>query len=188
MLALRTVTNHWWVFLLRGLVAVLFGIFAFVFPVSTAAAFVIIFGAYALVDGVLTIVTALRAAHPDSGRWWWLLVEGIVGIAVGVLTFFEPGITALALGFLVAGWAIATGIFEVAAAFRMRKDVPGEILFFVTGLLSIALGVILAIHPFTGLLAAVYLIGAYAILAGVVLTALAFRLRARRSHDTAAVG
>jgi uncharacterized membrane protein HdeD (DUF308 family) len=180
MTGLKTITDHWWVILLRGIVAVLFGIFAFTFPVSTAAAFVIIFGAYALVDGVLTIVSALRMAHPDSGRWWWLLVEGIIGIAVGVLTFFWPGITALALGFLVAGWALATGVFEIGAAFRMRQDVPGEILFFITGALSIVLGIILAIHPFTGLIAAVYIIGFYAVLTGFTLVALSLRLRGLR--------
>jgi uncharacterized membrane protein HdeD (DUF308 family) len=180
MIALQTVAAHWWVILLRGIVAVLFGIVAFAFPISTAGAFVIVFGAYALVDGVLTIVSALRMAHPDSGRWWSLLIGGIVGIAIGAVTFFWPAVTALALGFLVAAWAIATGIFEIGAAVRMRKDVPGEILFFVTGLLSIVLGAILAIHPFTGLIAAVYIIGAYAILAGITLCALAFRLRALR--------
>ena len=165
----------------------------------TATGLLIVCGAELLLFGIIFAAAwaAARASRDDLRlRWRGKGMPVLLGlgysvslrIAVGVLTFFEPGITALALGFLVAGWAIATGIFEVAAAFRMRKDVPGEILFFVTGLLSIALGVILAIHPFTGLLAAVYLIGAYAILAGVVLTALAFRLRARRSHDTAAVG
>jgi uncharacterized membrane protein HdeD (DUF308 family) len=183
MIGLKTIATHWWVILLRGIVAVLFGAFAFTFPVSTAAAVVIIFGAYALVDGVLTIVAALRFAHPDSGRWWWLLLEGLVGIAVGVLTFFWPGITALALGYLVVIWAIATGILEIGAAVRMRADVPGEILFFVTGLLSIALGVILALQPFTGLIAAVYLMGFYALLAGFLMIALSFRLR-RRLHTT----
>jgi uncharacterized membrane protein HdeD (DUF308 family) len=177
MIGLQTVATHWWVILLRGIVALLFGILCFTFPISAVAAFVILFGAYALVDGVLTIVAAIRLAHPDSGRWWWLLIEGIVGVAVGVLTFSWPGITAIALGFLVAAWAIATGALEIGAAVRMRKDVPGEILFFVTGLLSIFLGVILAIHPLAGVLAGVFVIGIYALLAGFFLIFLSFRLR-----------
>jgi uncharacterized membrane protein HdeD (DUF308 family) len=177
MYGVRTLATHWWVILLRGLVAVLFGVVAFVFPLSTAAAFVIVFGAYALVDGVLTVLAALRLAHPDSGRWWFLLLQGLVGIAAGVLTFFWPAITALALGLLVAAWALVTGILEIGAAIRLRKDVPGEILLILAGLLSIALGIFLSLRPFTALLASVWVIAVYALIAGFMLIVLSFRLR-----------
>jgi len=162
---------------LRGLVAVAFGVVAFLYPISTAAAFVIIFGAYALVDGLLTIVAALRLAHPDRGRWWAMLLQGIIGVAAGVFTFFWPFVTAWALGLLVAVWAIATGVFEIGAGVRLRKDVPNEILLILVGILSLALGVFLATRPFAALLASVFVIGAYALVAGVVLIVLSFRLR-----------
>jgi uncharacterized membrane protein HdeD (DUF308 family) len=177
MYAVRTLAAHWWIVLLRGVVALIFGALIFAFPLNALAAFVIVFGAYALVDGLFAIVAALRLAHPDSGRWWALLQQGIAGVAAGGLTFFWPQITALSLGILVAVWAFVTGFLEIGAAIRMRKDVPNEILLFVTGLISIALGAYLAFQPFVALLASVWVIGAYAIVTGIVLVVLSFRLR-----------
>jgi len=177
MLATQSLTSHWWLVLLRGLVAFAFGVLAFIYPLPAAAAFVILFGAFALVDGLLVAVSALRFAHPDRGQWWAMLLQGIVGIGIGAVTFFYPNITWIALGYLVAVWAIATGIFGIGAAIRMRQDVPGEIFLFFVGLLSIAAGIVLAMSPVLALVAWVWVIAIYACVAGVALVALSFRLR-----------
>jgi uncharacterized membrane protein HdeD (DUF308 family) len=171
--------------LVRGLIAIVFGIVLFAFPISAVAALVILFGAYAFVDGVLVIVQAFRFAHPDTGRWWWLLAQGIAGILIGVITFFYPGITAGTLAILIAFWAIITGGFEIGAAIRLRRDVPGEIFLIVSGVLSIVLGALLFLFPLAALLTVVWLLAAYSIIAGVALIALALRLRGMNSGKVA---
>jgi uncharacterized membrane protein HdeD (DUF308 family) len=168
------------------LLAIVFGVVVFAFPGIALLTFVLIFGGYAVADGILILIAALRFSHPDSGRWWWLIVEGILGIAIGVVTFLWPHITAIALGILVAAWAISTGVFEIGAAIRMRKDIPNEIFLIVVGLLSIAVGVYVAIFPLAGLLAWVWVIGVYAVIAGIALIALSFRLRGMKTALPAA--
>jgi len=180
-----SLTLHWWMPLVRGLIAIVFGIVLFAFPISAVAALVILFGAYAFVDGVLVIVQAFRFAHPDTGRWWWLLAQGIAGILIGVITFFYPGITAGTLAILIAFWAIITGGFEIGAAIRLRRDVPGEIFLIVSGVLSIVLGALLFLFPLAALLTVVWLLAAYSIIAGVALIALALRLRGMNSGKVA---
>jgi uncharacterized membrane protein HdeD (DUF308 family) len=190
MTSLQTITSHWWIVVLRGVLALALAGVAFGYPFATAAAFVILFGAYAFVEGGVVIVTALRFAHPDSGRWWWMLAQGLIGIAIGVWTFFYPGITAFTLGILVAAWAISTGILEVGAALRLRRDIPGEILLITAGSLSVVLGLALAfingIIPLAGLFVAVYAVGFYAVLIGIALIALGLKLRGMRAGVGAA--
>jgi uncharacterized membrane protein HdeD (DUF308 family) len=169
---------HWWAPLLRGIVALAFGALLLARPVAGVAAFVILFGAFAFVDGVLTIVQALRFSHPQSGRWWWLLLQGISGAAIGAITFFYPGITAYVLGVFIGAWAIVTGAFEIAAATQMRRNVSGEIFMILAGILSMVLGAAIFIFPGAGLLAVVWFVAAYALAAGITLVILAFRLRA----------
>lgn len=171
------IAAHWWVPLLRGIVSIIFGVVLFAYPISAVGAFVIIFGAFALVDGLLAIFQALRFAHPSSGQWWMQLLAGVAGVIVGLVTFFYPAITALTLGWLIATWAIVTGGFEIGAAFRLRKDVPGELFLIVAGLLSVVVGVALFFFPLAALLAWVWIVAVYAILAGILLCMLAFRLR-----------
>jgi len=168
---------HWWVPLLRGIIALIFGIVLFVLPLSSVAAFVLLFGAYAAVDGVLGIVQALRFAHPSTGRWWLQLLAGVCGILVGIITLVYPAITALTLAWFISAWAIVTGFFEIGAGFRLRKDVPGEIFMICAGLFSVVLGVAIFFFPLGGLLAAVWVIATYGIIAGFALIGLAFRLR-----------
>jgi uncharacterized membrane protein HdeD (DUF308 family) len=180
---MRQIAAHWWVPLVRGIFAILFGVVAFLYPFSAVAVFVIFFGAYAFVDGLFAIVQALRFAQPRSGRWWAFLLQGLAGVAVGVVTFFLPGLTAWTLGVFIASWALITGVLEIVAAFRLRKDVPGEIFLIISGVLSIVLGIVLLFVPLGALLAVVWLVAAYAIMAGIALIALAFRLR--KSHATA---
>jgi len=176
-LGIGNITAHWRVPLLRGIIAILFGVILFVYPISAVAAFVILFGAFALVDGILAIFQAVRFAHPSTGQWWMQLLAGVAGIVVGVITFFYPGITALTLGWFISAWAIVTGIFEIGAAFRLRKDVPGEIFLITAGLLSVIVGIALFFFPLAALLAWVWVVATYAIIAGVLLAMLAFRLR-----------
>jgi uncharacterized membrane protein HdeD (DUF308 family) len=167
--------RNWWVVLVRGLMGILFGIATFLAPGISLAALVIVFGAYAFADGVLAIISAVRRRGAD--RWWLLLLEGLVGIAAGVVTVLWPGITALALLYLIAAWALVTGALEIAASIRLRKAITGEWLLALSGVASIALGVVLALYPGPGALALVIWIGAYAFVFGALLIGLSFRLR-----------
>ena len=167
--------KNWWAVSLRGLAGILFGIITFLAPGISLAALVLLFGAYAFADGVLAIVSAVRRRGTD--RWWLLLLEGLVGIAAGILTILWPGVTALALLYVIAAWALVTGAFEIAAAIRLRKAISGEWLLALSGVLSIALGVLLILAPGPGALALVIWIGAYAFVFGALLFALGLRLK-----------
>lgn len=168
--------RNWWALVLRGLFAVLFGIMALAWPGITLGALVLLYGAYALADGVFAIA-AVMAGRTGGRPWWSLLVEGLVGIAVGIMTFAWPGITALVLLYLIAAWAFVTGIFEIVAAIRLREEIRGEWLLALSGILSVLFGLALVIWPGAGAVALVWVIGAYAIAFGALLIALGFRLR-----------
>jgi uncharacterized membrane protein HdeD (DUF308 family) len=169
--------SRWWSLLIRGIVAILFGILCFVWPGLSLYSLVLLFGVYAIMDGAFNLVLAFRLPR-DAPRWGMLLLEGILGIAAGVLTFVWPNITALVLLYLIAAWAIVTGIMEIAAAIRLRKLIRGEWLLGLLGLLSVVFGVLLFAYPGAGALALVYWIGAYAVVFGILMAALALRLRA----------
>jgi uncharacterized membrane protein HdeD (DUF308 family) len=171
----NTLTRNWWVVLLRGLAGIAFGIITFVAPAISLAVLVLLWGAYAFADGVLALVSAIRRA--GEHRWWLLLIEGLIGIGAGVLTLIWPGITAIALLYLIAAWALVTGVLEIAAAIRLRKVLTNEWLLALAGIASLAFGVVLVLFPRAGALAVVLWIGAYAFVFGVLLVALAFRLR-----------
>jgi uncharacterized membrane protein HdeD (DUF308 family) len=172
--------QNWWTLALRGLVAVLFGIAAFIWPGITLWALVTLFGAYALVDGIFALVAAFTR-NVERQRWWALLFEGIVGVGVGILTFMWPGLTALGLLYLIAFWAILTGVFEVITAIRLRREITGEWIMALIGVLSIVFGVLLVAHPLAGALSLVWMIGAFVLAMGVLMIALAFRLRSLRT-------
>jgi uncharacterized membrane protein HdeD (DUF308 family) len=156
--------------------AVLFAIITFVAPGISLAALVLVFGAYALADGVLALISAFRRRGRDAPRWF-LVLEGLTGIAAGALTLIWPAISALALLYLIAAWALVSGVFEVVAAIRLRKVIRGEWKLALAGIASIAFGVLLALFPGPGALALVLWIGAFALVFGVLLIALAVRLR-----------
>src|SRR4051794_34974783 len=137
--------RNWWALALRGLFAVLFGIAAFAWPGITLGALVLLYGAYAFVDGVFAIAAAL-AGRTEGLPWWALLLEGVFGIAAGVIAFAWPGITALALLFLISAWAVVTGVFEIVAAVRLRKEIRGEWLLALSGVLSVLFGVALVVN------------------------------------------
>jgi len=173
--------RNWWILALRGALAILFGVLAFFWPGLVWFAVVILFGAYALVDGVMAIIAAVTGRARDE-PWWGLILEGLVGIAAGVITFAWPGITEIALLYLFAGWSIATGVFEIAAAIRLRRYIPGEWALALSGVLSVVLGLGIAFVPVAGLLAVAWWIGATSIAFGVLLLSLAFRLREYVRH------
>jgi uncharacterized membrane protein HdeD (DUF308 family) len=180
-LDIDTLSRNWWLIALRGLAGILFGIITFAAPGITLAVLVLLFGAYAFADGVLAIVSAVRRRGTD--RWGMLLLEGVVGVAAGLVTLFWPGITALTLLYVISFWALLTGVLEIAAAIRLRKLITGEWLLALSGVASIVFGVVIALFPAAGALALVIWIGAYMLVFGALLVALGFRLRARaRSH------
>lgn len=168
-------TRNWWALALRGIFAILFGLAAFLIPGVTLAVLVALFGAYAVVDGVLAIVAGVRAAERHE-RWWSLVLKGLAGIVAGVLAFIWPALTALALLYLIAGWAIVTGVLEIVAAVHLHRA-HGEWLLIVNGVLSILFGLFAIVWPGAGVLTLLWMIGVYAIVFGAVLLVLAFRLR-----------
>jgi uncharacterized membrane protein HdeD (DUF308 family) len=167
-------TRNWWAFALRGIVAIALGVLAFVVPGPTLVALIAVFAAYAIFDGILAIVGGVRS---PGGPRWWLVIGGIAGLAIGVLTIFSPGTTAVALVLLIAVWAIATGVGEVVSAYTMRAVIDREWLLALSGAISVVFGVFLLVAPGSGVLAVLWLIGYYAIFAGVMYLAMAFRLR-----------
>lgn len=182
MVEVDTLSRNWWAVALRGACGILFGTLTFLAPGISLAALVLFYGAWAFADGVLAITSALRRRTEE--RWWVLVLKGSLGITAGVATLFWPGITAMALLYVIAAWALAAGVLEVAAAVRLRRVIAGEWLLALSGVLSIVLGVLLMLFPGTGALAVVLWIGAYALVSGALLVALALRLRARRRPGT----
>ncbi len=168
--------TKWWALLIRGIAALLFGILAIVWPGLTLGALVILFGAYALVDGVFTLVNAFSGLSTMQ-RWWMVALEGVAGIIFGLLVFFWPGLSALALLYFIAAWAIITGVMEVIAAIQLRREITGEWFLALAGVASILFGVIAFIAPGAGALALIIFIAAYAIVFGIALILLSFRVR-----------
>lgn len=169
-------SRYWWMTLLRGIIAILFGFFVVAQPGISLVALTMVFGAFAFVDGVGSLASAF-GSRTEHESWWIMLLWGLCGIAVGLITFFSPGLTALALLFYIAAWAIATGLIELFAAFKLREEIEGEFWLGLLGVLSIAFGVFMIARPGAGILSLLWLIAAYAIASGVTLIALAFRTR-----------
>jgi uncharacterized membrane protein HdeD (DUF308 family) len=163
--------------LIRGIAAIIFGILAFLWPGPTIVVIGILFGAYALVDGIFAIFATIRAAQSQQ-RWWPFLIEGIVGILIAAITFYDIRITLLALYLTIAAWAFLTGIFEIVAAIQLRKHIANEIWLIIGGIASIAFGALMVYYPLAGALAIIWLIAAYAIVFGILMIGFALRLRA----------
>jgi uncharacterized membrane protein HdeD (DUF308 family) len=169
-------SRWWWTFILRGVLAILFGVIAFISPPVTIAALVLLFGAWALVDGIFDIVAAIR--HRTMDRSWWLtILEGIVGIVVGLLALAFPDIAAGALLLLISAWSIVTGVIEIVLAIRLREQITGELWLAIAGVLSIVFGVLLFLFPAAGALTIIWIIGGFAIAFGILLIMLGWRLR-----------
>jgi uncharacterized membrane protein HdeD (DUF308 family) len=172
---LRTLADRWWVFLLRGVAAIIFGVLALMWPGVTLMTLVLLYGIFALVDGVFAIMGAIRGSEHTSR--WWLAIVGLLGIAAGAVTLLWPGISSLVLLWCIAIWAIATGIMQIAGAISMRHQINDEWMLIASGALSVIFGGLLLTRPGTGALALVVVISAYAIAYGIILAALAMRLR-----------
>ena len=178
--------KNWWLFALRGVLGIIFGIVALIFPGPTMLSLVILFSAYMLVDGVFVIISAMRAIRRKEDRWGLLIFEGLLNIAVGILAFLWPGITVLAFVLLVAAWAIVAGVVMTAAGFRLNIS-HGRWWLVLGGLLSMAYGALLVITPLIGAIVLTWWMGAYAFAFGVALIILSIRLRSRqhgRVHPT----
>ncbi len=173
--SVRALASRWWVLMVRGVAAILFGTLAIVAPRISLLALVILWGAYALVDGVFNVIFAIRGATAERS-WGWLLFAGVVSIAGGALTFVWPGVTSLLLLAVIAVWSVLRGSAEIATAIRLRRQIAGEWLLATSGISSLAFGVLLLLFPGAGALALLWMIGAYAILFGALLVGLGWRL------------
>ena len=171
------VTRNWWIFAIRGIAAVAFGILAFARPDATLAALVFLFGAYVLVDGVSLLAALVRGDRVARGHAWAVAIMGVLGVAAGIATFVWPGVTALSLLYIVAFWAIAMGAFQVAAAIVLRRELEGEFWMALGGIVSIVFGAYLVAFPGGGLLSLVWLVGIWSIVFGMSNLGLAYRLR-----------
>ncbi|HMH45733.1 MAG TPA: HdeD family acid-resistance protein [Pyrinomonadaceae bacterium] len=180
-----TLAHNWWLLALRGLVAIIFGILAFIWPASTLLGLMILFGAFAFVNGILSLMLAAKApkGYPRFGS---LILGGILGIIAGVVTFFWPALTAAGLLILIAAWAILTGILEIVAAIRLRKEIVNEWLLALVGILSVIFGVLLLLQPAAGAVVLIWWIGAYALVFGILLLILAFRVRSWKNFASVA--
>jgi uncharacterized membrane protein HdeD (DUF308 family) len=175
---LTFLSRNWWVLVLRGVAAIVFGVLTFISPMTSIAVLVLFWGAYALVDGVFAIIAALKGPHPD-GFPWWMFVMGVVAVAAGIYTFMAPAVTALVLLYVIAAFAIVRGVTEIAAAIRLRKEIDNEWLLILAGAASLVFGVLLFLFPGAGALALVLYIGAMAIVIGVIEAVLGVKLRGR---------
>jgi uncharacterized membrane protein HdeD (DUF308 family) len=180
--ALPAETGHWWALALRGIIAILFGLAAFLRPGIALEALILLFGAYALVDGVFSIVGVFGGTRGGTPRWL-LFLEGVVSILAGLIALIFPGLTAIALLYLVAAWAVVTGIAEIATAIRLRQEIRGEWALILGGIISVLFGLILAVLPAVGILSLIWLVGAYAVAFGVLLLITALQVRGRDNQE-----
>ena len=182
---LQPLGRRWWLVLLRGLASIVFGLLAWTMPGVTLVTLVLFWGAYALVDGVAALIGGWQAK--DSGKpMWQVVLIGVLGIAAGIFTFSQPAVTAVALLMLIAAWAIINGVFEIAAAIRLRKEIQNEWLLILSGVLSIVFGVYMIANPGAGAMAVLWLIGVFAVAYGALLVILSFKLKKHAAPAAAA--
>ncbi|HXX03757.1 MAG TPA: HdeD family acid-resistance protein [Xanthobacteraceae bacterium] len=174
---LRSLADYWWLLLLRGLVAIAFGVVAFVWPGLTLVALTLVWGAYALADGILALWTALAATGGETAKRWWLALGGVASVVAGLVAFFYTGMTALVLLMFIAAWAIVIGVILIWGAIELHKILDDAWLIGLNGALAVAFGVLLVARPGAGALAVVWMIGWFAVVFGILHIALAFRLR-----------
>jgi uncharacterized membrane protein HdeD (DUF308 family) len=166
----------WWVLLLRGLVAIAFGVLTFAQPGVSLVALMLTFGAFTFADGILGMYAAIRG-RGLSGHWWVLLLWGLVGVVVGVLTVVAPAVTALVMTIYIAAWALVTGVMQIIAALRLRKEIRGEWLLVLGGAMSVLFGGFVLAQPGAGMMAMLWVLALYAVLLGLVMVLLAFKVK-----------
>lgn len=173
---LQTLGRSWWLVLLRGIAAIVFGILAWAWPGITLITLVLFWGAYALVDGIAALIGGWQAK--DKGKpMWTIVLVGVIGICAGIFTFVQPGVTAIALLMLIAVWAIVHGVLEISAAIRLRKEIQNEWLLILSGALSVIFGALMILNPGAGAVAVLWLIGAFSVAYGALLVVLSFKLK-----------
>jgi uncharacterized membrane protein HdeD (DUF308 family) len=178
--------RNWWAIALRGVFAILFGLIALFVPGATILSLVLFFSAYMLVDGVFGIVAGVRAASAGQ-RWGWLILEGLADIAVGIIAFLWPGLTAVTFVLMLAAWSLVTGIFMIVAAFKLNPAYGRGWLVF-SGIVSVLFGIALIVAPLVGAVVLTWWLGAYAVAFGIGLLILAFKLRSRKDDATVSTG
>jgi len=177
--------EHWWSPVLRGLVAIVVGVIALALPGITVGALVILFGAYALIDGIAAFIAAFRSSRAHE-RWGMLVLEGLAGIVTAAITIFWPPLTALVLVYLIGAWALVTGVLEVAAAIKLRQFIAGEWLLALSGIASLLFGILVLAMPLAGALAIAMLVGVYSLAFGFILVGFGIRLRSWSKNPRAA--
>lgn len=179
----ESLARSWWIYALRGVLAILFGVFAIMWPGLTLLSLVALFAAYALISGVISVVGAIRMRKRDDD-WWLPLLLGLVSIGAGVIAIAHPSLTALVLVLVIGANALITGVLDVATAIRLRKTIRNEWLMILSGAASIVFGILVFLFPAAGALALVWLISIYALVTGLLMLVLALRLRARITTST----
>jgi uncharacterized membrane protein HdeD (DUF308 family) len=174
---IKPLTRSWWLMLLRGLAGVAFGIAAFVWPGLTVLALTLLYGAFAMADGIFSLSAAITGTGEKSIPTWWLLLIGLLGIAAGAVAFLWPGLTAFALVIMIGAWAVTIGILEIIGAIWLRHELEDEWLLIAAGLLSLLFGAALLLRPAAGAVALAWAVGAFALLSGLLHIAFAFRLK-----------
>lgn len=167
--------RNWWLILLRGICAIIFGLLAITWPGLSLFTLIILYGVFALFDGGFAIGAAIMGDTP-APRWWLALV-GVLGIAAGAVTLAWPGITGLVLLFFIAGWAIASGVFQIVGAIRLRKEINDEWLLIASGVVSVLFGILILMFPGAGALSLAFVIGIFALVYGFLLVGFAMKLR-----------
>jgi len=180
---LEVMARNWWMWLIRGIAAIIFGVLAFLNPADALLALVLVWAAYALVDGIFSVIAGFRGRETNR-NWWLALLEGVVSIIAGIVAFLYPDITALVLLYIIVAWAIITGVLEVWAAIQLRKEIEGEIWLGLSGLASVIFGIFLFLFPGAGILAVLTLLAAFSIAFGVLMVILSFRLRGYADQPT----
>jgi uncharacterized membrane protein HdeD (DUF308 family) len=172
---LHELAKNWWLILLRGICAIIFGVLTFVWPGVTLVTLVLLYGAFALADGIFALGAAIAGRTPEPR--WWLALVGLLGIAAGIVTLLWPGMTAVILLFFIAAWAIASGVMQIVGAIRLRKEISDEWLLIASGVLSVLFGLVLLARPGLGALSMIFVIGAFAIAYGILEVMFSLRLR-----------
>jgi uncharacterized membrane protein HdeD (DUF308 family) len=176
---LHALARNWWVILLRGICALIFGLLTFIRPDVTLATLILLWGAFALVDGIFALWAAVAGHYPKAR--WWLVIAGLVGIGAGLTTLIMPGVTALVLLYFIAGWAIGVGVMQIIGAIRLRKEIDNEWMLIASGALLVLFGLVLFFQRGAGALGLIFVIGGFSLVYGVTLIALALKLRSH-SH------
>lgn len=174
-------SQYWWIFVMRGVFGVILGLMALFMPGVTFTTLIIFLGAYLLIDGIFSIIAAINARkHLDA--WGWYLASGIFSVIVGIITFYSPFATALALLYFIAFWVIIAGLIEIIIAIRLRKEIKGEGWYILGGLITTVFGVLILINPIAGALTLTMIFGVYALIFGIMLIYLGIKLKQRRTH------